>query len=59
LLKVYVVETETFALPNLPGVTETVVHFSSADDAMKFVERCMSEQLPARAYGCIVVVLYE
>lgn len=53
------VETETFALPNLPGVTETVVHFSSADDAMKFVERCMSEQLPARAYGCIVVVLYE
>jgi hypothetical protein len=59
LLKVYVTETETFALPGLPGVTETAFHFSSADDAMKFAERCMSEQLPARAYGSIVVVLHE
>ena len=43
LLKVYVTETETFILPNLPGVTQTAFHFTSADDATKFAERCMSE----------------
>ena len=58
LLKVYVTETDTFTLPNLPGVTETVFHFSGADDATKFAERCMSERLPARAYGSIVIVLH-
>jgi hypothetical protein len=59
LLKVYVTETETFTLPNLPGVTQTAFHFTSANDATKFAERCMSERLPARAYGSIVIVLHE
>jgi hypothetical protein len=43
LLKVYATETETFALPNLPGGALTEFHFPSAADAKKFAEQCMSE----------------
>jgi hypothetical protein len=57
LHRVYAAGSETFAGP--AGSRQSVVEFPDPDQARRFASACMTEGIPARAYGAAVVVLHD